>query len=549
MLTAETHTNKDFDLNNLTLNLDFQNHEEKFVYKYPLIEHPSNYQVVVSKFFSKTTMPIMRLHESKANLMQRITQPFFYDYMVRIEFSDKDAVKYFINSRLGDIYLKEETRRDFYITQLVGNMANVGFVAGRDYIVENGVIKDTRRLWYPALDKGKIYSVQKMLELINFSFYMLLTSFWEKVDNDSVYKAYKDTIGTNICLMYYIDNGRLCLKVLDSFLLMINNLNYTNADFVLCQRETNIYVSKNLAHYLRSLCLEETNNPMFMKISFNITAGFIQKSVIETDVTTGKNLYYKIYVGDEVKPMEWSDYIGIAVTSPDFPIKDQIYPHFNYDFDKDFFSVNRRHYVPKSESNISKILIGATSNVEVATDYFRDENINEQTKENRRERILFLKYFNKDDDMNYINYENNDINTTLKMDLVNTQPLKEFTLKLFLIDKYNNFVPMKPERKEFEDVVKMQLMFKRIKGEEKENRYMVEAKSSPQKVIVSFANEDGEDEEEDYIKTGPMVEDGVARPMVGHGIGGEEEEEEEEEDDDETLGPPEKKLYKGEELK
>ena len=50
MLTADKEVNRDFNVNNLFLNLDFQHQEETFEYKWPLLDHPSNYQLIITNY-------------------------------------------------------------------------------------------------------------------------------------------------------------------------------------------------------------------------------------------------------------------------------------------------------------------------------------------------------------------------------------------------------------------------------------------------------------------------------------------------------------------
>ena len=64
-MSIDYQLNKDFDINNLFLNLTFQSPEEEFEYREPLIDHPSNYQMIVTKFFSKVKFPLLQLPESK----------------------------------------------------------------------------------------------------------------------------------------------------------------------------------------------------------------------------------------------------------------------------------------------------------------------------------------------------------------------------------------------------------------------------------------------------------------------------------------------------
>ena len=58
-MSVDYQLNKDFDINNLFLNLTFQSPEEEFEYREPLIDHPSNYQMIVTKFFSNVKFPFI----------------------------------------------------------------------------------------------------------------------------------------------------------------------------------------------------------------------------------------------------------------------------------------------------------------------------------------------------------------------------------------------------------------------------------------------------------------------------------------------------------
>ena len=90
-----------------------------------------------------------------------------------------------------------------------------------------------------------------------------------------------------------------------------------------------------------------------------------------------------------------------------------------------------------------------------------------------------LKYFNSTDNLNLINYENDNVQTALKLDIERTMPLQKFSLNLWLIDRYNNFEEFFMTKYEYEDVVKMQILLQRIKGEEKENRTFVDVLELP----------------------------------------------------------------------
>ena len=83
-MSVDYQLNKDFDINNLFLNLTFEKPEEEFEYREPLIDHPSNYQMIVTKFFSNIKFPIIRLQESKKTAKIALQQgdKYLFDYLV-----------------------------------------------------------------------------------------------------------------------------------------------------------------------------------------------------------------------------------------------------------------------------------------------------------------------------------------------------------------------------------------------------------------------------------------------------------------------------------
>ena len=90
MLTGEYQTNKDFDINNLFLNLTFHNTTETFEYKEAILDHPSNYQLVVTKFLSKVNFPFIKLIESKKDTELKFwssgSNTILLDYYVQVGF-------------------------------------------------------------------------------------------------------------------------------------------------------------------------------------------------------------------------------------------------------------------------------------------------------------------------------------------------------------------------------------------------------------------------------------------------------------------------------
>ncbi len=260
-------------------------------------------------------------------------------------------------------------------------------------------------------------------------------------------------------------------------------------------RKMRIFISDNLFRYLKYLHFEgswDYENYFVLSLSTTDYNNALTKEI------NGRE--YKVYEGDEVNIMEWCDYIGIAVTSPDFPIKQQIYPHFMYDFDNPT-AQNRRRYVNVSEYNIEGFKNVFANESSITKDMFGGERVNEQIKTSIHESILFIKYFGKGDDINNINYENSDSNTSLKMDIENMTPLQKFTLRLYWIDRYNNFIPLVPLIEEYDDIIKMQLHFQCIKGSEKENYYIIEPVSQEPTTITGVY--DKSEKERVVIQTDP----------------------------------------------
>ena len=80
-------------------------------------------------------------------------------------------------------------------------------------------------------------------------------------------------------------------------------------------------------------------------------------------------------------------------------------------------------------------------------------------------------------------------------------PLQKFTLRLYWIDRYNNFIPLVPIIEEYDDIIKMQLHFQRIKGSEKENCYIIEPVSREPTTITGVY--DKSEKERVVIQTDP----------------------------------------------
>lgn len=548
MLSGDNDIDKDFDVNNLYVNFDIDKHEKTFTYKHPIIDHPSNYQMIVSKFFSKTNLPYIKLHECK-----KVNDPvgdgikfgdkILFDYMVQLDYKlpedDADDNYSFINQNLFKYNNVSYTyTSDIYsVTNNVGDFVeDIGDTDYIDYDEEYAYYKGTgwrqRSLnWYDTMAFRNIYSLEEIYQMINDALKTVINRFILQDEVFDNYKPFCTSLAQKTCMFFRMENEVPKLYILQNFLDALHNtslpdFNMEKKDYDPCIR---ISFSYNLIPFLKGFLIEiEDQKDGFYLL--NITKNQINCAKYEMliddpgNAVTSNILIYRVFEGRKINMMEVSDYIGIAVTSPNFPIKEEFYPHYNFDFDKTFYTENRRRYIPHSEENIKFFTSDLTNSEKWIKTFYNNIELSNSNKE----KILFLKYFGKDDDLNYINYENNDSNTSLKMDLLNTMPLKEFTLKTYLIDRYNNFEPLHLQN---EDVIKMQLHFQRIKGDERENRYIIEPKIPPQKNILEIQEIPDFEENEESL----MIPD--VQP---------EKENDEEEEENLDSPPPEKRMYTNE---
>ena len=550
MLTSDREYNKDFDTNNLFLNLDFQNQEETFEYKYPLLDHPSNYQLIVTKFLTRTSLPYIKLEDSKKRKVDgtipndtiKRSDNFYYDYPIRADF--------FLLMDGGDLY--NFSRKQYLITPNAGNeskrFADV-------YLMPFDTMEDTNEIkkyidfmneyeheelpnlhgWHDSNDHRNIYSLHDIYLMINQTLRELLKRVGDAYINmnDKHFKKIANVYRDNWCINFAVENNvpKLVIRK-ELFDQMFTTNGYWDKDDDQ-RRLMKIFFPVSLMKFFKGLPIrpfKEYGEYCYIYFDSDTTADTKHYVTVKTK----KNLTYYEFTGEKINLTEISDYIGVAITSPDFPVKEQIYPHFEFDFKRDFGKLNRRRYISKSEQNIGGIFNRNTANEII----FEDEHINDLTKSSIGEKILFVKYFGKDDELNCINYENNNINTTQKIDLMNVMPLKKFTLKLYLIDRYNNFEPLCPQINGYEDVVKLQLLFTRIKGSEKENRNFIETKmSEPERVHLDIFEEEEENEESENVEEQQLIPVPIPIPVPVTEAQPEEEEEEE------ILEPPEKKIY------
>lgn len=538
MLTSDREVNIDFDVNNLFLNLDFQHQEETFEYKWPLLDHPSNYQMIVTKLLTRTSLPYIKLHESK----KRNKEPpliyndyIAYDYIIKLRcqyIKDKNTLSYeTINQNLIKFNNSKRTPITNYKNILNQHPEDVN----KSFVVDfcnreeeyqklhpNGEYAQKGVLnWFDSKSHRDIYTLEQIYQMINVTLNRLVQRYTKlEIETDDYYNTCTERFTDRNVIFIRLVNGRPELWIEDNFLEVLHMEHNYSKDNI-NERKHELLFSKNLAKFLKGLHIEpSTDYPNGEYYVLNITktewksarivfepTNFSYKEAVPPSGYLEEKYDYspfRVFTGEKLNIMELSDYIGIAVTSPDFPIKEQIYPQFNYDFDENFFNENRRRYIPKTEENIIFVLINKKRTK------FEKQNITDLVKSSTGDKILFVKYFDpKTEDLNAISYENNNSATTLKMDLMNVMPLKKFTLKLYLIDRYNNFEPLIPKIEGFDDVIKLQLLFTRIKGTEKENRNIIETKKEvPERYIMGLEELDDnkyDDEEEEEENNEPEI--------------------------------------------
>ena len=430
----------------------------------------------------------------------------------------------YIEKKGTEYWLKDDCNKDDAINWKYSNHidinhqeyldVNVKYYEGEEEKVAKNVGTGKDLYWHDPNNLGYIYSIHHFIEMINHAFDKLLNDYkidfteGDYKDEDNYHTDLITKLYPNSNIHFAYNNGRLELRINPHLAEAICNDKFYKAPFEEDDHENEgkkrmnngfrkmrIFISDNLFRYLKYLHFEgswDYENYFVLSLSTTDYNNALTKEI------NGRE--YKVYEGDEVNIMEWCDYIGIAVTSPDFPIKQQIYPHFMYDFDNPT-AQNRRRYVNSTEDNIKGFKNVFADESSITKDMFGGERVNEQIKTSIPKSILFIKYFGKGDDINNINYENSDSNTSLKMDIENMTPLQKFTLRLYWIDRYNNFIPLVPFIEEYDDIIKMQLHFQCIKGSEKENRYIIEPVSQEPTTITGIY--DKSEKERVVIQTDP----------------------------------------------
>ena len=514
MLTTDKEENRDFDVNNLFLNLDFQHQEETFEYKWALLDHPSNYQMIVTKLLTRTSLPYIKLHETKRTIKDA-KKPWIgpeedisYDYVVKLWVRRGFDAHNYIQNIFTFNYSGTNIIDKCYTIKRGGDIVKlVGHVPGKEITTK----KDEPFYWFNTGEHRDIYSLNQIYQMINHTLNTMINSFIEDQNYSDNFNGIKNNYWKKFKwvepIFFVVEDNVPRLHILEELLTCFLTPGYIINTEEEKSKILRLYFSNNLFKFLRGLPIKpcSISNGEFCKLEVTMADFNCADEKSETIYRKKEDnpeeyemitIKYKIFKGEKLNIMELSDYIGIAVTSPDFPIKEQIYPQFDYDFEDNFFKENRRRYVPYGES----LMVDAFGrNNEIYK--FEKQNITDLVKYSTGDKILFVKYFDpKTEDLNAISYENNNSSTTLKMDLMNVMPLKRFTLKLYLIDRYNNFEPLYPKIEGFDDVIKLQLLFTRIKGDEKENRNIIETKKiKPDKYLLELFDIPDEEEEKPQL--------------------------------------------------
>lgn len=547
MLTGEYQVNKDFDINNLYLNLTFHNNVETFEYKQPVLDHPSNYQMIVTKFFSKVHFPLLYLHESKKNPKVALQQgdKYYLDYYVKIEYERRgiNEGKSVLRTRnfAQNLFIviprkldEGSYKPDFQtkITRDFEDITNSEFIdTGLEYNLLTGQAKSL--YWYHLPPTLLVRSAQELVSVLNLGIDAAITRLIDNLQSvqkiDPVFWDMVKDIKNKPAIFFFLEGERMYLYVLEELkdLIACDAFYHANTgadDPIKDSRNVRVGFSENLMQYLKGFPLTMYDGEVRIDIPKKQWATFKKESRKWED----KTLNYYVVEGEKVNLVDWSDFIGVAVTSPDFPVKGQIYPHFVYDTDS---MDNRLRYIPDSEDNIEYFTNPFGDQEKVTHWPSEEEDIQEVNKKAVKEAILFVKYFSSSDNLTLFNYENNNTQSALRLDIEKTMPLQKFTLYLWLIDRYNNFTSLDLTKYEFEEIVKMQILFQRIKGTERENRKMIEPIEKPPKPeeppIKYVQPIELPPEEIDLNALAAMI-----APTLGEDIGENHEEEEEENDDD-----------------
>ena len=246
MLSGEFQVNKDFDINNLYLNLTFHKATETFEYKNPLLDHPSNYQLVVTKFLSKVNFPYIRLHETKKNptLIMCGSKLFIYDYFIRIIYRRQGSEGF------GDINYNTFLQTPYGIEEHEGTIEpmlktkikNYEDLDSTDYIDEYSEYKkvdddnddddgdnddiddddDIKRkpkqlYWFHENEKTRIYNIQDFVSILNVSlsdaFERMMNELANAVGEDAVFEEFKKKYDGMILMFFRYEGGRLKLYI------------------------------------------------------------------------------------------------------------------------------------------------------------------------------------------------------------------------------------------------------------------------------------------------------------------------------------------------
>ena len=312
MLTSDREVNRDFGVNNLFLNLDFQHQEETFEYKWPLLDHPSNYQMIVTKLLTRTTLPYIKLHESK----KRNKEPpleyndfIVYDYMIKLRYTVCTNViankKYYTTFQLNQNLIKYNNS---YKTKLndasrIVPEARAGLPVQyfHDYCDTEEEHIDSTPYWYDSKSHRDIYSLEQIYQMINCAFYKLTQAYVnlpEKYPNDLSYTT-RHRLKDRRLIYIKLENDVPSLWIDEEFLNLIYSQSGTNPNNPE-RYKYELFFSKNLFRFLKGLHVEPSmdyENEDYCVL--NITREEWMDAKIE--MVPAKYTYFEGTVGNDIE--------------------------------------------------------------------------------------------------------------------------------------------------------------------------------------------------------------------------------------------------------
>ena len=241
MLTSDREVNRDFDVNNLFLNLDFQHQEETFEYKWPLLDHPSNYQMIVTKLLTRTTLPYIKLHESKKRNKEpplEYNDYIVYDYIIKLRYTVCtnviDEKRYYTTFQLNQNLIKYNNsyKTKLYDASRIVPEARAGMSVQYffDYCDNGEEYIDSTPYWYDSKSHRDIYSLEQIYQMINCTLYKLTQAYVnlpEEYPNDLSYRTRYRLKGRRL-IYIKLENNVPSLWIDEEFLNLIYSQNGTN---------------------------------------------------------------------------------------------------------------------------------------------------------------------------------------------------------------------------------------------------------------------------------------------------------------------------------